>query len=80
MQTINIVVSKAGVTRPAIIRLSALLEREGIVSVSCVLRLVVKLASQKGSIVLNNLYSLGLPPSPLQQMHKESHSQGTGSL
>lgn len=80
MQTINIAISEAGVTRPAIIRLSALLEREGIVSVSCVLRLVVKLASQKGLIVLSNLHSLGLLPSPLQQIYKESHSQGTGSL
>lgn len=80
MQTINIAGSEAAVTRPAIMRLSALLEREGIVSVSCVLRLVVKLASQKGLIVLGNLHRLGLPLSPLQRIYKESHSQGTGSL
>lgn len=56
-------------------RLSALLEREGIVSVSCVLRLVVKRASQKGLIVLGNLHRLGLPLSPLQRIYKESHSR-----
>lgn len=76
MQTINISVSAAGVIRPAIIRLSALVEREGIVSVSCGLRLVASLASQKGLIVLGNLHSLGLPPSTLQQIYKETATLG----
>lgn len=81
MQTINISVSAAGVTRPAIIRLSALVETEAIVSVSCVQRLVAQLASQKGLIVLGNLHSLGLPPSTLQQIYTEAATlRGAGSL